>query len=302
MWIYYGLLAALFLGFHGICKKISVKDNKVIPVLFLTSLSGLIFISPIYFISRLQPELAQNWGLYINPIEAKDHLLIFFKSLLMTFSWILGYSALKHLPISIVSPIRAAGPFFTLLGALFIYGESPSIIQWAGFTMILISMWLYSKIGKLEGIDFRRNRWIIAIILATLFGASSGLYDKFLIQYQSYEPQTVQFWFFFYVVTLVGIVLLWMNFKQPIQVKGIQWRWSIPFVGVLLVLADFSYFHGLQNKEAMIMLLSAVKRCQIFIAVFIGGWIFKEKNKKKKLIPLLGVFIGVLMILFATTI
>ncbi|QZE15455.1 DMT family transporter [Halosquirtibacter laminarini] len=300
MWIYYGLLAALFLGFHGICKKMSVKENKVIPVLFLTTLSGLFFILPIFILSRIAPATAQDLGIYIETIGPKDHLLICIKSLLMTCSWILGYSALKHLPISIVSPIRAAGPFFTLLGALFIYGETPSPVQWIGFCIILISMWLYSRVGKLEGIHFTKNRWIISIVLATLFGSSSGLYDKFLIQYQNYSPLTVQFWFFFYVVIMVGGVLTWLILKDQNHVKDTSWRWTIPMVGILLVLADYSYFRGLQDPAAMIMLLSAVKRCQIFIAVFIGGWIFKEKNRKKKLIPLLGVFIGVLLILFAT--
>lgn len=300
MWIYYGLLAAFFLGFHGICKKASVRGNQVVPVLFFTTLSGLIFLLPLYLLSLFQSEIAIDLGLFINPLGFEDHLFIAFKSLLMTFSFTLGYSALKHLPISIVSPIRASGPFFTLLGALFIYGEKPSLVQWLGFSLIIISMWLYSRVGKLEGINFRKNKWIVAIAVATFFGSSSGLYDKFLIQYQEYAPQTVQFWFFFYIVIFVGIVNLFKIYSNKEEVFKMQWRWSIPLVGVLLVLADFTYFKGLQDKEAMIMLLSAVKRCQIFIAVFVGGWLFKEQNKRKKIIPLLGVFIGVLLILFAT--
>jgi uncharacterized membrane protein len=47
------------------------------------------------------------------------------------------------------------------------------------------------------------------------------------------------------------------------------------------------------------MLLSAIKRSQLLIAVVIGGLVFKEKNKCKKLIPLAGIMIGVFLILFS---
>lgn len=47
------------------------------------------------------------------------------------------------------------------------------------------------------------------------------------------------------------------------------------------------------------MLLSAIKRSQILIAVVIGGLIFKEKNKRKKLIPLASIMLGVFLILYS---
>ena len=47
------------------------------------------------------------------------------------------------------------------------------------------------------------------------------------------------------------------------------------------------------------MRLSAIKRSQIIIAVVIGGLIFKEKNKRKKLVPLIGIMLGVFLILFS---
>ena len=98
------------------------------------------------------------------------------------FRHLLRYQALKHLPITIVTPIRSAGPFFTYIGAILIYNEQPKFLQWIGFILIILSVILYSKIGKKEGINFKRNKWIFAIIGATFLGASSGLYDKFLIQ------------------------------------------------------------------------------------------------------------------------
>jgi drug/metabolite transporter (DMT)-like permease len=299
MWMYLGLLAALFLGLHNLCKKHAVRGNEVFPVLLGTVSSGFLFILPFFISSVLFPEYAKNIGFYIEKISWQLHGFIFLKSAIMATSWVLAYQALKHLPITIVTPIRSAGPFFTFIGAILIYQERPNGLQWIGFFLIIFSVLLYSKIGKKEGINFKRNKWIYAIIAATFLGASSGLYDKFLIQSLNLNPQTLIFWFCFYVIIILLVILsiTWFPYKE--KREAFKFRWTIPAVGILLQAADYFYFKALQDPEALIMLLSAIKRSQILIAVVIGGLIFKEQNKRKKLVPLTGILIGVFLILYS---
>lgn len=298
MWMYLGLLAALFLGLHNLCKKHAVQGNEVYPVLFGTVLSGFIWIAIFFITAKLFPSFAYDNGYNFQTLSWQQHGYICIKSCLMASSWVLAYQALKHLPITIVTPIRSAGPFFTFIGAIVIYKESPNTLQWLGFFLIIISVMLYSKIGKKEGIYFKNNKWIFAIIGATFLGATSGLYDKFLIQNLQLNPQTLQFWFCVYTLVILIVILsiTWLPFKE--KRKAFTFRWSIIAVGILLQTADYFYFKALQDPEAMIMLLSAIKRSQILIAVVIGGLLFKEKNKRKKLVPLLGILIGVLFILY----
>jgi transporter family protein len=299
MWMYLGLLAALFLGLHNLCKKHAVQGNEVFPVLLGTISSGFLLILPFYFGSILYPEYMQKIGFYITDITWKTHGFILVKSMIMTISWILAYQALKHLPLTIVTPIRSAGPFFTFIGAVIIYQEKPSYLQWIGFILIISSVLLYSRLGKKEGIHFKKNKWVYAIIGATFLGASSGLYDKFLIQNLTLNPQTLQFWFCFYTIFILVIILLLTWFPNAAKRKAFKWRWSIPAVGILLQAADYFYFKALQDPEALILLLSAIKRSQILIAVVAGGIIFKEQNKRKKLVPLFGILLGVFFILFS---
>ncbi|WP_299241786.1 DMT family transporter [uncultured Aquimarina sp.] len=299
MWMYLGLLAALFLGLHNLCKKHAVQGNEVFPVLLGTIGSGFLLLLPFFIGSHYFPEYTKEIGFHITSISWKTHGFIFIKSMIMTTSWVLAYQALKHLPITIVTPIRSAGPFFTFIGAIFIYQEKPNLLQWIGFFLIIFSVVLYSKIGKKEGINFKRNKWIFAIIGATFLGASSGLYDKFLIQSLSLNPQTLQFWFCWYTVLILLVILSLTWFNNAEKRKKFNWRWTIVAVGVLLQAADYFYFKALQDPEALIMLLSAIKRSQILIAVVIGGLVFKEKNKRKKLIPLFGIMIGVFLILYS---
>ncbi|WP_405564431.1 EamA family transporter [Polaribacter sp. Asnod6-C07] len=297
MWMYLGLLAALFLGFHSIIKKQVVKNNEVLPVLTITLSAGFLVFLPFFIGSIVNPEYFKSIGFYIEELPIEKHGFIFIKSMIMAASWVLAYSALKHLPITIVAPIRSAGPFFTFIGAIFIFKEEPNIYQWIGFFLIIFSVILYSKIGKIEGIIFKSNKWIFAIIAATFLGASSGLYDKFLVQSLHLNPQTLLFWFCFYTLLILLVILsvMWFPFKE--KRARFKWSWLIPLVGLLLYTADYFYFKALQDPEALIMLLSAIKRSQLLITVVIGGFIFNEKNKRKKIVPLIGIMIGVFLIL-----
>ncbi|MDG1226793.1 MAG: EamA family transporter [Polaribacter sp.] len=299
MWMYLGLLAALFLGLHNLCKKHAVHGNEVFPVLFGTISAGFLLLLPFYLGSIWYPDYMEKIGFYIVDISWRNHGFIILKSLIMASSWVLAYQALKHLPITIVTPIRSAGPFFTFIGAIFIYNENPNFYQWIGFFLIILSVLLYSRIGKKEGIIFKKNKWIFAIIGATFLGASSGLYDKFLIQNLTLNPQTLQFWFCFYTVFVLLFILCITWFPFSAKRKAFKWRWSIPAVGILLQTADYFYFKALQDPDALIMLLSAIKRSQILIAVVVGGVVFKEKNKRKKLVPLFGILLGVFLILYS---
>ncbi|WP_424000031.1 EamA family transporter [Maribacter sp. IgM3_T14_3] len=299
MWMYLGLLAALFLGLHNLCKKHAVQGNDAFSVLLGTLITGFLLFLPLFLGSKYYPEELEAIGLFVSDISLKTHGFIFIKSMIMASSWVLAYQALKHLPITIVTPIRSAGPFFTFIGAILIYQERPNFLQWIGFFLIIFSVFLYSKIGKKEGINFKNNKWIYAIIGATFLGASSGLYDKFLIQSLALNPPTLQFWFCTYTMLIIGVVVLITRATNP-NLKGtFKWRWTIPMVGLLLQTADYFYFKALQDPDALIMLLSAIKRSQILIAVVVGGFIFKEQNKRKKLVPLAGIMLGVFLILYS---
>jgi transporter family protein len=299
MWMYLGLLAALFLGLHNLCKKHAVQGNDAFSVLLGTLIAGFLLFLPLFFGSIYFPEKLQALDLFVAAISLQTHGFIVIKSMIMATSWVLAYQALKHLPITIVTPIRSAGPFFTFIGAILIYQERPNFLQWIGFFLIIFSVFLYSKIGKKEGIHFKSNKWIYAIIGATFLGASSGLYDKFLIQNLALNPPTLQFWFCFYTMLIIAFIVMYTRATNASLKGTFKWRWTIPMVGILLQTADYFYFKALQDPDALIMLLSAIKRSQIVIAVVLGGFIFKERNKRKKLVPLFGILLGVFLILYA---
>ena len=162
-------------------KKRALRDNAVIPVLLLNTIfCSLIFLPPL-----LSAELSLGWfdGTVLSSTRGSlhEHLLIVAKSALVLSSWIFGYYAIKHLPLTIVGPINSIRPILVLIGAMTIFGERPNLWQWAGIALALLSLYLLSRSSRRDGIDFRRNVWIWALAAATLLGAASGLYDTFVV-------------------------------------------------------------------------------------------------------------------------
>jgi len=54
----------------------------------------------------------------------EDHVKVLIKAVIVLSSWISGYFALKHLPLTITGPIKASQPVLTLLGAMLLFGET----------------------------------------------------------------------------------------------------------------------------------------------------------------------------------
>lgn len=298
-WIYLGLISSVLLGLYDVCKKRSLNHNSVLPVLFLATLSGFIPFALLFIASRAAPGLTQQWSVYIPPATLSGHLHLFAKAGIVSVSWVLAYFAMKHLPISIVSPIRASGPVWTLLGALIIFHERPLPMQWVGMGMVFFFYYIFSLIGLREGVVFHRSRWVLYIFLATFIGTLSSLYDKYLFQQLQYNVMLVQFWFSFYLVVLLGLIVALAWWPRRAQHTPFHWRWSIPMIGLLLVAADLVYFNAVRQPDALIAILSLLRRSSVIISFGLGAVVFGDLNLRTKAWALAGVLAGVILIVLA---
>ncbi|WP_167613372.1 DMT family transporter [Maribellus sediminis] len=294
MWAIAGLLSAFFLGIYDIFKKTSLNENAVMPVLFFSTVTSSLVFLPVVIGSRYFPDIFNQIGLYSPQLTVAEHLQVLLKSFIVVSSWILAFFALKHLPVTIFAPIRATGPLWTLIGAIIIFHERLNSLQWIGVSLTLIFFYLFSTAGKLEGIEFRRNKWIFLIIGATIIGSISGLYDKFIIS--RIDRIAVQAWFSFYQVVILLPVLAVFWYPNRKNTTSFQWRLTIATIGISLIIADFLYFYALSIEGSMISMLSALRRSSVLIAFGLGAILFKEQNLKKKGIYLVGILAGILLI------
>ena len=291
MWLIFVVFAAISLGIYEIFQKISLKDNAVMPVLFISIVGSAIILTPLLLLSLFTPTALQGTPFYVANADFRTHIFIFLKSLIVLLSWVFAYTAVKHLPLTIVSPIKATQPIWTVIGAVLIFSERLNTYQTLGVVVTLISFYVFSIVGKKEGLSFRTNKWVWFLIAATLTGAVSGLYDKYLMR--QFDRMTVQVFYTYYQVILMGFVLLFLWYPQRHKSTPFTWKWSILLISVFLIGSDFLYFYALSMPDSLIAVISPLRRTGILVPFIYGAFFFKEKNLKWKLICLIGLLTGV---------
>ncbi len=293
MWVFLAFLSACLLGFYDVYKKRSLRDNAVLPVLMINTLLCALFFLPFVVQSFFSAS-----GI-IPQASFHAHVLVIIKSVIVLSSWICGYYAMKHLPLTIVGPINATRPVMTLMGALLIYGEQLNAWQWAGVLLSILSFMLLSRSGRKEGIRFMHNAWILLLIAAAVLGAASGLYDKYLMASTAdggagLNRYFVQGWYNLYQAIMMTIVMLsiWMPTRK--QSTPFKWRWSIVLISVFLTAADMAYFYALSCPGAMIAVVSMIRRSSVIVSFLFGALMFRERNLRSKAIDLVFVLIGMI--------
>lgn len=274
MWWALAFLSAALLGGYDSAKKVSLRENAVFPVLFLNTLLSAIIFSPFLIRSGFGDWHAQ--------------LYIFAKSALVLSSWIAGYFAMKHLPLTLVGPVNATRPVLVLLGAMLLFGERLNLLQSVGVGLAILAYFLMRRTGKAEGIDFRHNKWIACLILAVLLGSASGLYDKYLMspEYLGLNREQVLGWYSLYQALIMGVLLLTVWFPRRQATTPFTWRWSIPLISLFLCGADYAYMQALSQPDALISVVSMIRRGSVLVSFAIGALVLREKNLRAKTLDL----------------
>ena len=300
MWLLLAFLSATLLGFYDVSKKAALKDNAVLPVLLLNTLFSTLIFSPVI----LDGLTGTGWfeGTMFDTSDVtgnlKAHLLVIIKSVIVLTSWIAGYFGIKHIPITIVGPINATRPVLVLVGAMIFFGERLNWCQWVGVILSILSIYLMSRSSKKENIDFTRNKWMLFVAIGTIMGAVSGLYDKFIMQELS--PIFVQSWFNFYQLIMMGVVCMAAWYPTRKKTTPFHWSWAIPLIAIFVAAADFAYFNALTRPEAMISVVSLIRRGSVLISFACGVIIFKERNLKAKVLDLILILIGMVFVYFGS--
>lgn len=297
MWLALAFFSAALLGLYDVSKKQALRGNAVIPVLFLNTLfSSLIFLP--FIVLSATGHVAEGALLHVPVCGWEVHKFVLLKSFIVLGSWLFGYFGMKHLPITIVGPINATRPVMVLLGALLLFGERLNVYQWVGVLLAMASFLLLSRSGKKEGISFRHNRWIYFVVLASLLGAVSALYDKFLMK--RFDSMLVQSWFTVYQFFIMGVVLMVLWYPKRKQSTPFHWSWAIPLISVFLSVADFAYFTSLAQEGSLISVVSMVRRGSVVVSFLCGALLFHEKNLRSKAVDLFLVLLGMLFLYLGT--
>ena len=301
MWVALAFVSALCLGFYDISKKVALRDGSVVDVLTASVLiSSCILLVPL-LLSRLAPSLMTETAFFVPTLDLRGHLLTVLKSVIVLSSWLCAYLALKHLPISIVSPWQATRPMWTLIGAMLIFGERLNPWQWIGVLLAIGSIFLF----QLSSFDFRlstlsrprlRSNYYLALALAIIIGACSGLYDKYIMRL--YDHNAVQVYYTLYQAVMMLCVWMIVNQKnlqsKISNIKSIKKFWAIILISLFLIVSDNVYMLALQDPDSMIAVVSTIRRGGTVIGFAYGLIFLKEKDPYKKVLCMLGILAGLI--------
>ena len=144
MSIIFSFISALLLGVYDVSKKTSLQNNAVLPVLQLSILISALFLTPFLILSRVNSSFESSI-FYVPQVDFATHLQLMLKAVIVLTSWLFAYFAIKHLPITIASPIKATQPVWVVIGGLLIFSEKLTLFQGVGVGITLVSFFSKSE-------------------------------------------------------------------------------------------------------------------------------------------------------------
>jgi len=326
MWTLLAFVSALCLGCYDVSKKIALRGNRVVDVLTLSVCVSAALLSVPLLLSRLHPEWMSGTPLMVPELDWQAHLYTLLKSVIVLSSWVFAFVSLKHLPISVVSPMQATRPMWTLIGALLLFGERLNAWQWTGVLLAIGTVFVYS-LANAKPLTQRHQhavtntqsptrshqhavtrtqsparKYYICLALAILIGACSGLYDKYLMR--RYDHNAVQVYYTLYQAVMMIMVWAVVNRKQRSAISSQRSALSsrlapgswlpVMLISVFLVLSDNVYMLALRDPDSMIAIVSTIRRGGTVIGFAYGLLFLKESNPLPKLLCMLGILAGLL--------
>ena len=315
MWIVLSFVSALCLGCYDISKKIALRENRVIDVLTLSVCISTVLLSVPWCMSRVCPETMTATPFYVPQLDLAAHGLVVIKSMIVLSSWVFAYISLKHLPISVVSPMQATRPMWTLVGALLLFGERLNGWQWLGVSLAIGTVFVFSFRKSIASTrNYRKTpeaRYYVALALAILIGACSGLYDKYLMR--SYDHNAVQVYYTFYQAVMM--LMVWgvdrglelkreqanrakrEQAKEGLVVRRVEIKrawWVIGLISVFLIVSDNVYMLALRDPDSLIAVVSTIRRGGAVIGFSYGLLFLKEEDPWKKVACMVGILAGLI--------
>ena len=278
IWILLVLLYGVFKGFREIAKKKAIEQNTVMETLFFYSLLAFLMIIP-----------TAKDALEMMP---KYYGLIFLKSFVIFIAWILGFEAIKKMPLSTYGVLDLSRVLFSTFFGVTILHEVLGLTQIIGIILVgggLLLLKYQPKKGANEDTDsqqkedIERQQRVSILVVIAAFGscflnALSGLMDKLFMQ--DVSSSQLQFWYMLYLVLLyLGFILVR---RIPLHLSALKNKW-IWILSILFVIADKALFVANGYPESRVSVMTLLKQAGCIVTIFAGRFLFKEKNTGHKL-------------------
>ncbi len=282
----------LLVAVYGICKgtreifkKIALRKNTVMEVLFLYVCLSFVMALP----NTGEAFRLENWN-YMY--------LIVVKSFVIFIAWICSFKALYKMPVSLYGVLDLSRILFSTLYGILLIGETIGL--WHSFGLILVCSGLLllkfkpfsKKKNSNEKIDIKT---VIVAFVGCALTALSGALDKILMRKGDLSSGQLQFWYMLFLVVFYALYVIFshteINFKSALKNKWVY------LMSLTLVIGDKALFVANNNPDCTVSLMTLIKQLSCVVVILGGKFVFKEKRILYKLfcaaIMISGIIIAV---------
>ena len=281
--LFYGVLK----GVREIVKKMALKKNGVIEILFFYTFLAFLFVIP----------QAKDAG----GLQLKYYFWIALKSFFVFLAWIFSFKAIKKMPISLYGVLDLSRVLFSTLLGVVVLHETLGVMKTIGLVLVSSGLlllkyrppFLKSKEDRIGTVESVKTIYIVFAFLSCMLNALSGLMDKILMK--DMNSSQLQFWYMLFLVIYYAIYMLASKTKLSKNIWKNGWIWLL---SILFVLADKALFIANGMADSQVTIMTLLKQSGCVVTILAGKFIFKEKKAGYKLfcavVIVVGIVIGVM--------
>ena len=311
IWILLTLVYGLLKGGREISKKKAMDRNTVMEVLLIYTLIAFLIVVP---------RAPKAMGL--APLQ---YGLIIIKSFSIFLAWIMGFYALKHLPVSLYGVLDLSRVLLgTLMGVVLLH----EVLKWNQIAgLALVAFGLLALKFKITGNHPAKNekekeesedsentasteddsskekngtstkipaKYVLLAFGSCILNSVSGFLDKVLMK--DINSSQMQFWYMFFLLLFYILYVIFTKTKIRKEVWKNGWIWAM---AIMFVIGDAALFIANANPDSRITVMTVVKQSACFVTILGGKFVFHEKEIAYRLFCALIIFCGIILSVLA---
>ncbi len=291
IWILLTLTYGLLKGGREISKKKAMDKNSVIEVLLVYTIIAFLIVIP-----RFPHALG---------MAPRYYGLILIKSFSIFLAWILGFHALKHLPVSLYGVLDLSRVLLGTFFGVIVFHEVLMWNQMLGLALVAFGLLaLKFKITGRQSVATKEAivpsssdplpedasedvqvspsaveaghippKFVIMAFASCVFNSVSGLLDKILMK--DINSSQMQFWYMFFLVVFYLIYVFVTKTKIRKETLKNGWIW---LMAIMFVIGDAALFIANADSSSRVTVMTVVKQSACFVTILGGKFVFHEKN------------------------
>lgn len=286
-WLAYALLTALFSSLASLCEKRA-----------LNRLHSIDFAAAIAFVTALLT-LPVLWTSSWEKITPGILLFIFILAFIAAMAFLSVTRGVRHMEISLSSPLFLLGPLVATLFAFLILNERVSALQLIGMCVLLVGTYILETEHLDHGKEFIKNIWGNKYSRFILFGlflyGLTSVGDRIVLGKWGIAP-TLYTAIIQVFIALHFVLLTWHHRGSPLaSMKLVRRYWKAILILALLTIG-YRISQGYATAIVAVGLVVAIKRSSSLFTTIIGGELFHDHDILRKTFACLIMILGVYLI------